>query len=134
MRAQHLVFLFVLSLVACSETAKEPQTPNPTPLATPAAPTDPAPVADASALYRQAVCVGCHGPKLEGGVLGPVLTGLSAHWNREDLARFFADPESFVASVPRIAEQKAKYSMPMPPAAGLSEAERLALADWLLQH
>jgi len=134
MRANHLALLFVLPLVACSEPQKEADTPNATTLAVPAPPSDAAPVADASALYRQAGCVACHGSKGEGTMLGPVLSGLSAHWNREDLARFFADPDSFVASVPRIAEQKSKYSMAMPPAPSLSDADRLALADWLLQR
>lgn len=134
MRANHLVLLFVLPLVACSEPQKEKEAPNTAPLAVPKPPSNAAPVADASGLYRDATCVACHGANLEGGMLGPALTGLSAHWNREDLARFFADPESFVASTPRIAEQKAKYNMAMPPAAGLSEADRLLLADWLLQR
>lgn len=132
MRANHLALLFVLPLVACSEPQKEPEAANPAPLAVPKAPS--APVADATAIYMSAGCAACHGPKGEGAMLGPTLSGLSAHWNREDLARFFADPESFVATVPRIAEQKSKYAMPMPPAAGLSEADRQALADWLLQR
>lgn len=132
MRTIHLALLLLLPLAACSKPEAETEAPKSAPLAVPAPQT--APVADASALYRQGGCVACHGQRGEGGMLGPTLDGLSAHWNREDLARFFADPESFVASVPRIAEQKSKYAMAMPPTPGLSEGERQTLADWLLQR
>lgn len=134
MRITPLALLSLLTLVACSEPQKDLAAPKPGSLAAPASPATAPPVADATKIYMSAGCAACHGPKGEGAMLGPTLNGLSPHWDREDLARFFADPESFVASVPRIAEQKAKYAMPMPPTPHLSEEDRLALADWLLQR
>lgn len=92
----------------------------------------PAAPADGAALYTSQGCGACHGASAQGGMLGPALAGMAAHWTREDLAAFLADPESAVQRSERLAAQKAAYPMPMPGVPKLGEPERLALADWLL--
>jgi cytochrome c5 len=88
---------------------------------------------DGATVYRDQGCIACHGNQGQGTFLGPPITGMSAHWTRDDLAEFFADPARFVASTPRLAEYGKDFGMRMPalPRAVDRDA-RLALADWVL--
>ena len=91
-----------------------------------------APASGGARLYQVQGCATCHGSAGEGALTGPPLAGSSARWKREDLAAFLADPESFVARDPRLAQQKKKFMMPMQAFAHLSKEERLELADHVL--
>jgi hypothetical protein len=66
-------------------------------------------------------------------MMGPALKDLKTHWERAQLAAFLADPNSFLKDDPRLAQQAAKYPQPMAALPNTGEAERLALADWLLR-
>ncbi len=92
---------------------------------TPAAPT-------AEQLFRRELCASCHGGAGEGSWMGPPLSGLAEHWERESLAEFLRDPKPFVAEDQRLAELLGKYPNPMVGNRVLGKAERLQLADWLL--
>ncbi len=130
-----LVPLFAAVAVLCACDSKSTTSrPAPGPLGDHAPVAAPAPTLDGGELYRRSGCIACHGPTGDGGMLGPAITDLAQHWNRSDLADFFATPERFVKDSPRLNEQRAArtYAMPMPGVPHLSEAERLALADWSL--
>lgn len=94
--------------------------------------TPPPPGASGEEIYRLQNCANCHGEAGEGKSLGPPLRGLSAHWDRERLARFFADPKPFVAEDARVAELLRKYPAPMSRYDNLDREQRLVLADWVL--
>ncbi len=117
------VYLFSLPmfwLSACSEAAPAPapSDANPLPL-------------DGAALYRSKNCLTCHGKDRSGTMLAPSLHGLAAHWSAEDLASFLREPKPWLAKNERLATTAANYRSPMPPTFG-TDAERLALAQWLL--
>lgn len=82
-------------------------------------------------LYRSKNCVSCHGHDLRGTMLAPALRGLAAHWNAEELAQFLREPKAWLEKDARLAEVARTYRSPMPPTFG-TDAERLALAQWLL--
>ncbi len=82
-------------------------------------------------LYAEKGCVACHGPRGEGTFMGPKLDALASHWERDALVRFFVDPTATAKRDARLAELMRAYRTPMTPIAA-SEAERLAIADWLL--
>lgn len=82
-------------------------------------------------LYFEKGCTACHGARGEGTFMGPQLRQLGAHWKRDDLARFLLDPSPAARADARLSELMKRYRMPMAPIAA-SEAERLAIADWVL--
>jgi mono/diheme cytochrome c family protein len=82
-------------------------------------------------LYAEKGCVACHGSRGEGTFMGPKLEALGSHWEREALARFFVDPTATAKQNARLGELMRAYRTPMTPIAA-TEAERLAIADWLL--
>jgi len=93
---------------------------------------DAAPASPGAKLYQVQGCATCHGSAGEGALTGPPIAGSSSRWKRDDLAAFLAEPESFVARDPRLAQQKKKYMMPMQAFTHLSMEERLQLADHVL--
>lgn len=82
-------------------------------------------------LYSEKGCANCHGRAGEGTFMGPPLRNLAAHWQREELAKFFLDPSGYAKGQPRLAEMMKAYRMPMTPIVA-SEADRLLLADHVL--
>jgi mono/diheme cytochrome c family protein len=82
-------------------------------------------------LYAEKGCTSCHGRAGEGTFMGPPLRNLSAHWQRDELAKFFLDPSGYAKGQPRLAEMMKAYRMPMTPIVA-SEADRLVLADHVL--
>ncbi|MBM3990969.1 MAG: cytochrome c [Planctomycetes bacterium] len=82
-------------------------------------------------LYRARNCITCHGRDFDGTMQAPPLRGLAAHWNATDLAAFLKEPKPWLAKEPRLAEAARMFRTPMPPTFG-TDAERLALAQWLL--
>ena len=66
-------------------------------------------------------------------MLGPALTGASAHWTREQLIAYFADPQGYAAKDPRLAKQASKYFQPMPMFKMLTPDELASLADYVLK-
>ncbi len=87
----------------------------------------------AAKLYRSKNCISCHGLDLGGTMLAPSLRGLGAHWKPDDLAAFLKEPKAWLAKDARLAETARTYRSPMPPTFG-TDAERLALAQWLLSQ
>ncbi len=77
-------------------------------------------------------CAACHGKEGKGMMLGPEITGAAEHWTVDTLAGFFADPGRTLAGDARLAEMAARYSSPMPAATNLNEAERKAVAAYVL--
>jgi len=82
-------------------------------------------------LYAEKGCANCHGRAGEGTFMGPPLRDLAAHWQRDELAKFFLDPSGYAKGQPRLAEMMKAYRMPMTPIAA-SEADRLLIADHVL--
>jgi cytochrome c2 len=77
-------------------------------------------------------CTACHGESGEGRPgMGPALRGLAQNWTREQLAQYFADPDSFVAKDPRLMALHRASMMPMK-AIQAPESDRLAIADHVL--
>jgi hypothetical protein len=83
-------------------------------------------------LYQLHNCGTCHGAAGEGRSLGPPLTGLRAHWKREDLAAFLLDPPSAIAADPRLQAISRSFPSRMLSYRNTTEDERLRLADFLL--
>ncbi len=94
---------------------------------------DPPPGATGERIYELQLCANCHGDAGEGGSLGPPLRGLDAHWEQGALARFFADPETFVERERRLADLAERYGRRMASYANLDEAERMRLAAFVLE-
>jgi len=113
--------VFVLALCACSGEA-QPQKSGGGAASEPTTP---------EKLYRSKNCITCHGKDLDGTMLAPPLRGLAAHWKPEDLAEFLKEPKVWLEKDGRLAESARSYRSPMPPTFG-TDAERLALAQWLL--
>jgi mono/diheme cytochrome c family protein len=82
-------------------------------------------------LYRSKNCITCHGQDLGGTMLAPSIRGLGVHWKPDDLAAFLKEPKAWLEKDARLAETARAYRSPMPPTFG-TDAERLALAQWLL--
>lgn len=101
-----------LSLAACSADSGAPRT--------------------GEQLYQDQNCVQCHGPTGQGTNLGPSLHDKKSYWNRDQLARFLADPQAYAAKDPRLSEQGKQYLMPMVKFLTLTEEERLRVADYVL--
>lgn len=93
---------------------------------------DPAPAQPAGErIYAEKGCATCHGRAGEGTFMGPALRNIGAHWQRDELAKFFLDPSGYAKGQPRLAEMMKAYRMPMTPILA-SEADRLVLADHVL--
>lgn len=87
----------------------------------------------AEKLFTQQGCVTCHGDHGQGSMLGPSLTGASAHWTREQLVAYLADPQGYAAKDPRLSKQGLKYFQPMPTFKMLAPEELASLAEYVLK-
>ncbi len=87
---------------------------------------------DGAALFKQQNCVTCHGPDGDGTNLGPTLRGKKVFWTREKLAGYLSDPQSVIRGDERLETQAGKYMLPMVKFVGLTQEQRLALADFVL--
>jgi len=85
-----------------------------------------------SALFRVAQCSDCHGSDLAGTIGAPSLLGLAANWEQDSLADFLNDPTPVMAKDARLAALDLAYSEEMPGCPDLTNAQREALAGWLL--
>lgn len=86
-----------------------------------------------AALYEKGLCNVCHGDDRKGNENAPPLLGLRANWDEERLAAYLKDPAKTRAADPRVAALAKRYTtMEMPPWEA-PEAERRALAAWLLE-
>jgi len=88
---------------------------------------------DGAALWRANECATCHGEKREGTENAPPLRELKRHWDVERLARYLADPPALIAQDERLTRLAERYELDMPDFSLLPQAERRALADWLLR-
>ncbi len=95
------------------------------------APADSGPL-DGAALFKQQNCVQCHGPDGSGTNLGPTLHGKKVFWTREKLASYLSDPQAVIRGDARLEAQAGQYMLPMVKFVGLTQAQRLALADHVL--
>lgn len=85
-------------------------------------------------LFMEELCTSCHGLGREGSWMGPPLRDLGEHWDRETLADFIRTPTSFTAEDERLAALSRKFRAPMADHPILGRADRLTLADWLLEQ
>lgn len=93
----------------------------------------PPPGADGAEIYRLQNCANCHGGAREGTHHGPALDGLRAHWERDRLAEFLADPAAFAAHDARLEGMDRQYGgVTMGRYDNLDLAQRSTLAEWLL--
>lgn len=83
-------------------------------------------------LYASQNCTTCHKTDGSGNAFGPGLQQAGEFWTRESLSAYLADPVGTVAKDPRLTALSRNYSMKMPPVRGLSEEQRLQLADHVL--
>jgi mono/diheme cytochrome c family protein len=83
-------------------------------------------------LFASQNCVTCHKADGSGNAFGPSILQAPEHWTREALAAYFADPEGTVLKDPRLTALSRNYSMKMPPVRGLSDEQRLQIADHVL--
>ncbi len=88
----------------------------------------------AEALFRRELCGSCHGSAGKGSWMGPPLRGLSEHWDRDSLQEFLRDPAGRLATDERLSKLSREFPNPMAANRVLGKAERLQLADWLLQR
>ena len=106
--------LAALLLAACSGEAQDSTPP------------------DGAALFKAQNCIMCHAPDGSGTNLGPTLHGKKGFWTREKLATYIAKPAATIAGDERLRQQAAQYSLPMVDFPYLTQAQRLALADFVL--
>lgn len=107
--------LAALLLAACSGEAQDSAPP------------------DGAALFKAQNCIMCHAPDGSGTNLGPTLHGKKGFWTKEKLAAYLAKPSATIAGDARLKEQAAKYSLPMVDYPYLTEKQRLALAEFVLE-
>lgn len=88
--------------------------------------------ATGEALYRKANCQVCHGAERKGSTLAPPLLGLAKSWDTDRLAAYLADPYKVSKGDARLEELEKKFPAVMPPY-GAPEADRKALAGWLIE-
>jgi mono/diheme cytochrome c family protein len=88
---------------------------------------------DGPRLFVLANCTTCHGSDGAGGVLGPPLRNLAAHWTRESLAAYLTDPKAVIDADPRMKRLSLNFSMRMPPVTNFTPEQRLAIADHVLK-
>lgn len=77
-------------------------------------------------------CSMCHNQNGEGSKLGPTLHGKKSEWTRDALLDYLVDPVGYASKHPRLKEQGAKYSIPMPTFKMLKPEHLSALADHVL--
>jgi mono/diheme cytochrome c family protein len=79
-------------------------------------------------------CSICHGAALEGRPgMAPALTAAKANWKSEaELTKYLADPQGYADKDARLGAQRDKYSMRMPAIPTMTDADRLAMARWIL--
>ncbi len=85
-------------------------------------------------LYQEWGCGTCHGDDGNGSPKGPNLRGISFYWKRALLIKYLKNPGEFREYDPRLRDLSRRYfpiSMPSPE--GLTERQRVLLADYLLQ-
>ncbi len=85
-------------------------------------------------IYASMGCTMCHGAGGEGSALGPPLAGAGARWKRLELIAYLKNPTEYAAKDARLAEQKKRFTMPMPPYASLEPEQLEALADFVLSR
>lgn len=95
--------------------------------------TPPPPGATGDVIYDLQNCANCHGADRTGKSQGPPLLDLGRHWQVEELARYLADPQSFVAADPRLRAHGETHSQTMPAYDNLTLEQRRVLAAWLLE-
>ena len=88
--------------------------------------------APGEALFKKANCQVCHGAERKGGGLAPPLLELRKNWTAEKLAQYLGDPYKVSKGDARLEELEQRYPAVMPPY-GAPEADRKALAAWLLE-
>lgn len=117
--------VFIASLLATAWwTPSRTQSPRP--------PNTRDPAATGPLLYEKGLCNVCHGDDRRGNENAPTLDNLGRNWDEESLAGYLKDPAKARATNPRIRELAERYgSLEMPPWSA-PEAERRALAAWLL--
>ncbi|MAF66792.1 MAG: hypothetical protein CMJ84_14180 [Planctomycetes bacterium] len=96
------------------------------------APVDPE-TAGGADLYALARCDSCHGRAREGTFLAPALGQLRPHWDAQTLAEYLRDPAPFLAADARLGAMSQRYTANMRAFAEFGPAERLRLAEWLLE-
>jgi mono/diheme cytochrome c family protein len=81
-------------------------------------------------------CALCHGQDREGAPgMAPALTAIKQHWaSAEEMEKYLAAPQEYAAADSRLKENLGKYSMRMPNFPRIDDAQRLALAKWLLAN
>ena len=81
-------------------------------------------------------CAICHGASLEGRpTMAPALVGSANHWpSAEELAKYLANPQDYANADTRLRHAHDTYSLRMPAIPTMSDADRLAMAKWVLQH
>ena len=77
-------------------------------------------------------CSMCHAKDGSGSSLAPPLHGKKGNWTRETLLAYLVDPVGYAKKDPRLVQQGAKYSQPMPTYKMLPPAALEALADHVL--
>jgi len=77
-------------------------------------------------------CSMCHAKDGSGSSLAPTLHGKKGNWTRETLLAYLVDPVGYAKKDPRLVQQGAKYSQPMPTYKMLPPAALEALADHVL--
>src|SRR5262245_14302313 len=92
---------------------------------------DPSP-RDGQGLYDRGLCPVCHGPDRKGTKSAPPLLELSGSWTAESPAAYLKSPAAMLETVPRLRDLKKKYPSLTMPAYEKSDADRIALASWLL--
>ena len=90
------------------------------------------PAVDPESLYRSWGCSICHGTDRRGGKNAPPLTKLDSSWSAETLADYLKDPARWRESDARIRKLVQRYPKLTMPPSDHPEAERRALAAWLL--
>jgi mono/diheme cytochrome c family protein len=88
--------------------------------------------AAATTLYSDNDCGLCHGDDRNGTDMGPKLKDLEPFWTVDRLVIYLEDPLAFQEAEPEFLERRQQFEMEMPPFDHLPEADRRALATWLL--
>lgn len=89
-------------------------------------------IATAERVYASEACGVCHGDRRDGSDLAPPLRGLVPWWTEDRLARYLQNPESFAFAEPEFLAERTQTDTEMPAFEHVPEADRRALARWLL--
>jgi cytochrome c551/c552 len=90
------------------------------------------PAGSPQALYVDLGCAKCHGVEREGLRSGPPLQNLSDRWDEEGLMAYLRDPETFVASNPRLTYMNEQFPIAMPAYANTPDEELRAVVGLIL--